>query len=93
MHEVYEGQYHVYMLFDLLSGGELFEKLQTKESYSEKEAYLLMANLFSAMDHLHDKGIMHRDIKPENLILRNSDSETDVVLADFGLSEKYAEDE
>lgn len=52
-----------------------------------------MANLFSAMDHLHDKGIMHRDIKPENLILRNSDSETDVVLADFGLSEKYAEDE
>ena len=52
-----------------------------------------MKNLFQAVDYLHEQGIMHRDIKPENLILRSSESETEIVLADFGLSEMVVEDE
>ena len=42
---------------------------------------------------MHSKGIMHRDIKPENLILKDKNSETEIILADFGLSEKYAKKE
>ena len=48
-----------------------------------------MSNLLNALGHLHSKGIMHRDIKPENLILRREGSETEIVVADFGLSEKF----
>ena len=81
------------MVFDLLTGGELFDKLQTKETYCERDAYLLMRNLFGAINHLHEQGIMHRDIKPENLILRNNESDTDIVLVDFGLSEKFVGNE
>ena len=87
MHEVYEGEYHIYLVLDLLKGGELFDKLIQKGNYSEKDACILISNLLGALAYLHEKGIMHRDIKPENLILRDDKNDYDVVLADFGLAE------
>ena len=45
LHEIYEGEYHIYLVLDLLTGGELFNKLQTKDSYSERDAFFLIKNL------------------------------------------------
>lgn len=50
-----------------------------------------MNNLLSSLKYIHSKNILHRDIKPENLILRIEDDLTDLVIADFGLSDIYDE--
>ena len=46
-----------------------------------------MKNLLSALSYMHKEGVMHRDIKPNNLILRKNETDTDIVLIDFGLAE------
>lgn len=87
LYEVYEGEYHVYLVLELLKGGELFDRIIKKGHYSEKDAAILISKLLWALEYIHERGIMHRDIKPENLILKD-ENEYDIKLADFGLAEK-----
>ena len=86
LYEVYEGQYHIYLVLELLKGGELFDRIIKKGHYSEKDAATIISKLLSALEFMHNRGIMHRDIKPENLILKD-ENEYDIKLADFGLAE------
>lgn len=53
----------------LQAGGELFDRITQKSTYSEKEARDLFTTLVSAIDYLHTKDVVHRDLKPENLLL------------------------
>jgi serine/threonine protein kinase len=86
LYEVFEGEYHIYLVIELLEGGELFDRIIKKGHYSEQDASILISKLIRALVYLHEKGIMHRDIKPENLILKDYNG-FDVKLADFGLAE------
>ena len=70
---------------ELLTGGELFDRIVKKGNYTEKEACIIITKILTALTYLHSLGIMHRDLKPENLILRNENF-FEVVIADFGLA-------
>mmetsp|Transcript_59785 Transcript_59785/g.83038 ORF Transcript_59785/g.83038 Transcript_59785/m.83038 type:complete len:439 (+) Transcript_59785:2-1318(+) len=84
--EVFETEEMLYIVTELVTGGELFDRIVSKGSYSEHDAAALVRKFVEALDYLHDKGIVHRDLKPENLLLKNDDEDTDIKLADFGLS-------
>lgn len=58
-----------YLVMELLQGGELFECILKKRTFTEKEARKVIRGLLSALDFMHSKRIAHRDLKPENLLL------------------------
>ncbi|CAD8078605.1 unnamed protein product [Paramecium primaurelia] len=90
LHEVFEDFEKVYLIIDHLQGGDLFKKVQCSlDQYSEHIVQNLMYNLFNSLKYLHSKNIIHRDIKPENLIFRSKSNMIDIVIADFGLSDIY----
>lgn len=85
--EVCETENSLYMIMELLNGGNLIEKIREKGVFSVEEAKPIMLGVLKAVQHVHSKGVMHRDLKPENILFRTPNcKETDVVLADFGLS-------
>merc|ERR1712137_1470523 len=84
--EAFETDEMLYIVTEVVTGGELFDRIVNKGSYTEKDAASLVRKFLEALDYLHDKGIVHRDLKPENLLLKSKDNDTDIKLADFGLS-------
>lgn len=73
---------------ELLTGGELFDSIVTKGSYTEAEAAEVIRDVCSAIAYLHDEGIVHRDLKPENLIYLDPSEGSPIKITDFGLA-KY----
>jgi len=82
----YETKAHFYLVMELISGGELFDKIVELQSYCEKDASTIVRQMIGAVKHLHDKNIVHRDLKPENLLLESDSPTSPIRLADFGLS-------
>ncbi|XP_030000167.1 calcium/calmodulin-dependent protein kinase (CaM kinase) II beta 1 isoform X1 [Sphaeramia orbicularis] len=75
-----------YLLFDLVTGGELFEDIVAREYYSEADASHCIQQILEAVLHCHQMGVVHRDLKPENLLLASKCKNAAVKLADFGLA-------
>ncbi|XP_056275945.1 calcium/calmodulin-dependent protein kinase (CaM kinase) II beta 1 isoform X2 [Pseudoliparis swirei] len=75
-----------YLLFDLVTGGELFEDIVAREYYSEADASHCIQQIVEAVLHCHQMGVVHRDLKPENLLLASKCKNAAVKLADFGLA-------
>ncbi|CAO3619731.1 unnamed protein product [Cunninghamella echinulata] len=86
MHDLYESKDAVYIVTDLASGGELFQQLLDRGSYTERDACHLIAQLLEGLAYLHDHDIVHRDIKPENLLFDTKDPDAKLMITDFGLS-------
>jgi len=84
--ELFDTTDKLYLVMELVTGGELFDKIVEKGSYTESEAAQLVRKIVSAVEYLHNIDIVHRDLKPENLLLKTADNDLDVALADFGLS-------
>ncbi|XP_076629772.1 calcium/calmodulin-dependent protein kinase II isoform X14 [Colletes latitarsis] len=82
---IQEENYH-YLVFDLVTGGELFEDIVAREFYSEADASHCIQQILESVHHCHHNGVVHRDLKPENLLLASKAKGAVVKLADFGLA-------
>jgi len=88
LRDVFETEDEWYLVMELVTGGELFERLVKQGPYSEKEASRLMQQIGEGVDWLHSQGVCHRDLKPENLLLSEPNDAGDITvkICDFGLS-------
>nr|QHR97372.1 calcium/calmodulin-dependent protein kinase type II subunit alpha isoform E1 [Sogatella furcifera] len=82
---IQEENFH-YLVFDLVTGGELFEDIVAREFYSEADASHCIQQILESVNHCHTNGVVHRDLKPENLLLASKAKGAAVKLADFGLA-------
>lgn len=88
--EFYESERDIYLVTDIAQGGELFDHIIEKGSFTEKDAAHLVKQILEAVGYMHSKNIVHRDLKPENLLFKDKSEESALMVTDFGLS-KFVE--
>jgi serine/threonine protein kinase len=86
LEDTFESPDRIYMVMELMKGGELFDYVVEKGTLSEEEASILVRKITSAVAHMHSQNIIHRDLKPENLLLTSKGMDAEVKLIDFGLA-------
>jgi len=88
--EVYDNKDMIFLVLELVTGGELFDKIVEKGNYSEKDASNIVSQILRAVQYLHGMGVVHRDLKPENLLCsETSTGAIHIYVADFGLSRVF----
>ncbi|KAG0744924.1 hypothetical protein G6F57_008901 [Rhizopus arrhizus] len=86
LHDIYESDDAVYIVTDLCTGGELFQRIVERGTYTEAMAADLVRQMLEGLAYLHSQDIVHRDIKPENLLFKTADENAKLLITDFGLS-------
>ena len=93
LYEVYENEKYIYLIMELCTGGELFDRIVEKTDqgvqFSEEEAASLFKQMMSAINYCHKNGIVHRDLKPENLLFLTKDDKSPIKVIDFGMSKRF----
>lgn len=83
--ETLDTKHHLYLVLELLAGGELFESVVKKKRYTEEEAANVIRQVARACQYMHQRGVIHRDLKPENLVYLDEEN-TQICVTDFGLA-------
>ena len=86
LYDIKESPNRLFLVMELLSGGELFDRIVGLGKYSEEDARYFTFKLLNAVLYLHDRSICHRDLKPENILLASADPDAELKITDFGLS-------
>ncbi|KAI9293308.1 putative calmodulin-dependent protein kinase type 1 [Neoconidiobolus thromboides FSU 785] len=84
--DYFETTNNLYLVMELATGGELFDRIWDKGTFYEMEAAQVIKTVLNSVKYLHDQGIVHRDLKPENLIYKSKDIDSPLLVADFGLA-------
>ncbi|KAF8242362.1 Pkinase-domain-containing protein [Wilcoxina mikolae CBS 423.85] len=85
-HDWFESRDKYYIVTQLATGGELFDRICEYGKFTEKDASKIIREVLEAVSYLHDNNIVHRDLKPENLLYLTPDVDSSLVLADFGIA-------
>jgi serine/threonine protein kinase len=91
LEDTYESNERIYIIMELMKGGELFDYVVEKCTLSEEEASIFVRKITSAVAHMHNQDIIHRDLKPENLLLTHKGNNAEVKIIDFGLAKVMCE--
>ncbi|KAK7022280.1 kinase-like domain-containing protein [Favolaschia claudopus] len=91
LHDYFESSNNLYLCFDLCTGGDLFQRISSKGTYSEAAAAAVVRTIVDALQYIHASGIVHGDLKPENVLFHTEDDDADIRIADFGLSRLVGE--
>nr|XP_046190502.1 calcium/calmodulin-dependent protein kinase type 1-like [Oncorhynchus gorbuscha] len=84
--DIFESTSHLYLVMQLVSGGELFDRIVEKGFYTERAASQLIHQILDAVKYLHGMGIVHRDLKPSYILSLSMDEDSKIMISDFGLS-------
>lgn len=91
LYEYFEDDQNFYLITELCTGGELFDKIIEKEQYLEQEAAQVFKEMLTGVNYCHSQGIVHRDLKPENFLLETTDEVCRIKIIDFGLSKIFSQ--
>ncbi|XP_023689926.1 ribosomal protein S6 kinase alpha-6 isoform X2 [Paramormyrops kingsleyae] len=83
-----EGRF-VYLVTELMKGGELLDKILRQKYFSEREASAVLYIITKTVDYLHRQGVVHRDLKPSNILYMDDSGNPDSIrICDFGFAKQ-----
>merc|ERR1719210_1050814 len=95
LYEVFKDAHRYYLVMELCTGGELFDRIVDEaekhegQALTEASSAKIMLQIMGAIHYMHQKHFAHRDVKPENFLLQNSDREAPIKVIDFGLAKQF----
>lgn len=89
VHEAYEDKDFLYIVTEIINGGELFDEIGKRQNFTEQDAAVIIRQILEAMAYCHGLNIVHKDLKPENLLLQERDNVEYVKVIDFGTAQKF----
>lgn len=89
LYEFFEDDTNFYVITELCTGGEMFDRIIEKEFYTEAEAAHAFKQFMQGINYCHNRGVVHRDLKPENFLYESKEPDSDIKIIDFGLSKIF----
>ncbi|KAG8583128.1 hypothetical protein GDO81_008290 [Engystomops pustulosus] len=87
--DVYDDGKYVYLVMELMRGGELLDKILREKYFSEREASDVLCVISKTVDYLHSQGVVHRDLKPSNILyMDESGDPASIRICDFGFAKQ-----
>lgn len=87
--DVYDDGKCVYLVMELMRGGELLDRILRQRCFSEREASDVLCTIAKTMDYLHSQGVVHRDLKPSNILyMDESGNPESIRICDFGFAKQ-----